>query len=85
MYNVIYEHSMYVSHIRIMGMVHSQVRHMAKHNVSIINEDMEAHIVKDDNNKFCLPNLSKRNMDAHIVKDDNNKFLLPNVSKRNSK
>ena len=35
--------------------------HIPKHNVLIINGDMNAHINKDENNKYCLHNFPNRN------------------------
>ena len=39
----------------------SLVRHIPKHNLLIIGGDMNAQISKDENNEFCLQNLSNRN------------------------
>ena len=39
----------------------SFAQHIPKHNVLIIGGDMNAQISKDENNKFCLHNLSNRN------------------------
>ena len=39
----------------------SLTRHILKHNVLNIGEDMNAQITEDGNNKFCLHNLPNRN------------------------
>ena len=40
---------------------YSLVRHISKHNVLTIDEDMNAQIDKDENGIFCLHNLPNKN------------------------
>ena len=58
----------------------SLIRRISKHNVLIINGDINAQKGKDENNKFCLHNSSNRN-EEYLTEFSHEAFVL-NFRKR---
>ena len=57
----------------------SLVRHIPKHNVLIISGDMNAHIVKEENDKFCLHNLVNKNLEYLVEFSFKNRLAYLNT------